>query len=214
MSHHSSINQSDKALLLIEFQQEWLSQRGKLHHLFKDTIQFQNSIKCAEEALNTARNSSMHVIHSGLKFSEGHKELGKATQGLRLAIASHQTFLKNSEGSQFGASFTPHNNEFVVQGRIGSSAFSGSNLDSYLRNNNIRTLFVMGYALHVCVESTMRAAHDLGYEVVIIEDSTAAFTAEQKHYVLNEIVHHFGSSISTRDFINNILNEKNYETIN
>ena len=42
-----------------------------------------------------------------------------------------------------GSSTEPaQENEFVVKGRIGSSAFSASNLDAYLRNNHIKTLFI------------------------------------------------------------------------
>ena len=91
--------------------------------------------------------------------------------------------------------------EFVVGGRTGGSAFAGSNLDSYLRNNHIDTLYIMGYALHVCVESTLRSAHDLGYKPILIEDASAAFTPEQRQHVLNEVVHHFGKKITTQEFM-------------
>lgn len=189
------------ALLLIEFQQEWLSERGKLHHLFADKEQFLSSLANAKQALDATRTTPVSIIHSGLKFSTDYKELGLAQYGLRAAIASHQTFLADSVASEFAPDFKPLDSEFVVTGRVGSSAFAGSNLDIYLRNNHIHTLYLMGYALHVCVESTLRAAHDLGYEVILLEDACAAFTRAQKNYVLNEIVHHFGSSIKTHEYL-------------
>jgi nicotinamidase-related amidase len=58
----------------------------------------------------------------------------------------------------------------------------------------------MGYALHVCVESTFRSAHDLGYNVILIADASAAFTKEQQEYVLNEVIHHFGKKITVNEF--------------
>jgi nicotinamidase-related amidase len=67
----------------------------------------------------------------------------------------------------------------------------------------------MGYALHVCVESTVRAAHDLGYEVIVIEDACSAFNKEQKQYFLESILHHFGSSIKAGDFIKLVNNGVN-----
>lgn len=189
------------ALLLIEFQNEWLSENGKLNNLFLDKEQFNESVINAENVLNSARNSSLHIIHSGLNFTDSYQELGKAKNGLRSVIPTYRTFLTNSFSSQFGHAFQPKENEFVVQGRTGSSVFTGSNLDIYLRNNQIHTLYLMGYALHVCVESTLRAAHDLGYEVIIIEDACAAFNQEQKQYFIKSILHHFGSSVKTDDFI-------------
>ncbi|MCC3382126.1 isochorismatase family protein [Paenibacillus farraposensis] len=69
------------------------------------------------------------------------------------------------QGSQFGEAFTPEPGEFVVSGRTGASGFAGSNLDSFLRNQEIKKIYIAGYAFHVCVESTLRHGHDLGYEI-------------------------------------------------
>lgn len=167
-----------------------------------------SSLANAKQALDVTRTRPVLIIHSGLKFSADYKELGLAQYGLRAAIASRQTFLADSVASEFSPDFKPLDSEFIVAGRIGSSAFSGSNLDIYLRNNYINTLYLMGYALHVCVESTLRAAHNLGYKVIIIEDACAAFTREQKNYFLNEIVHHFGSSIKTHEYLEIISGQK------
>jgi nicotinamidase-related amidase len=202
------MKRQNSALLLIEFQQEWLSETGKLHHLFSDRDQFLNSLKNAEQALAAARQTSVAVIHSGLSYTDDYKELGKARYGLRAAIPAHQTFLASSAGSQFAAPFCPQSGEFVVPGRTGSSVFSGSNLDNYLRNNQITTLYLMGYALHVCVESTLRAAHDLGYETILIEDASAAFTAQQKDHAIHNVVDHFGACITTQDYLLILHEEK------
>lgn len=50
----------------------------------------------------------------------------------------------------------------------------------------------------------MRAAHDLGYEPVILSDATAAFTAQQQQHVLDEVVHHFGWSMPTQAFVDSL----------
>lgn len=59
---------------------------------------------------------------------------------------------------------------------------------------------MMGYALQVCVESTMRQAHDVGYEVVVIHDACAAFTQEIQDYVLEHVVEHFGVGVTSQRF--------------
>ncbi len=191
----------DSALLLIEFQNEWLNENGKLNSRFLDREQFLTSLKNAEKVLNSARVAQIPIIHSGLNFTQTYSELGEAKHGLRAAIPKNRTFLANSNASQFPVPFKPEDDEFIVHGRVGSSAFSGSNLDVYLRNNRIHTLYMMGYALHVCIESTLRAAHDLGYEVIVIEDACSAFNQEQQKYFINNIIHHFGDSIKSNDFI-------------
>jgi len=95
----------------------------------------------------------------------------------------------------------PKSDEFVVNGRLGASGFAGSNLDSILRNNNITTLYLTGFATNVCVKSTFREAHDKCYNRLVIADATSSFTKEEKEFFLKNIVHHFGKSILTKEFI-------------
>ncbi|PRY03137.1 nicotinamidase-related amidase [Pontibacter ummariensis] len=191
---------SQQALLLIECQNEWLNPKGKLHHLMQHKEQFESSLRNIELALRHARAQGLSIIHSGLRFQAGYPELTGGKAGLREAIPRVGTFPEDSWNSQFYPSLQPLQGEFVVQGRTGASAFSGSNLDVYLRHKDITEIFIAGYALHVCVESTLREAHDKGYLPILIEDASAAFTAAQQSHVLDQVVHHFGYSISTEDF--------------
>lgn len=123
----------------------------------------------------------MKVIHVPLILSEDYKEFGiNAKYGLRAVIPQVKTW--QNENKDFHKDFLPNKNEFIVKGRLGASAFSGSNLDNILRNNEINTVFLIGYATNVCVESTLREAHDKGYNSVIISDSTSSFTKEEKDF--------------------------------
>jgi nicotinamidase-related amidase len=189
------------ALLLIEFQNEWLSPDGKLFSLIENQADLNAVTHRAESVLLSARELKLQVIHSGLSFNPGHPELGHASSGLRKHIADANTFVAGLSGAAFSKRFKPNDNEHVVQGRTGASAFSGSNLEAYCRHNQIHTLYVMGFALHVCVESTLRAAHDLGFNVVLIEDASAAFNRAQHDYVLQNVIKHFGEAISSNQFI-------------
>ncbi|MGW2211270.1 isochorismatase family protein [Streptomyces sp. NPDC001781] len=65
----------------------------------------------------------------------------------------------------------------VVKRTIG--AFQGTGLDELLRDRGIDTLVLGGIATNLGVESTARAAADLGYALVFVEDATAAFTAAE-----------------------------------
>lgn len=65
----------------------------------------------------------------------------------------------------------------IVKGTIG--AFQGTGLDDRLRERGITTLVFGGIATNLGVESTARAAADLGYDLVFVEDAMAAFTAAE-----------------------------------
>ena len=65
----------------------------------------------------------------------------------------------------------------VVKRTIGG--FQGTDLDERLRERGVRTLVFGGIATNLGVESTARAAGDLGYDLVFVEDAMAAFTAAE-----------------------------------
>jgi nicotinamidase-related amidase len=65
----------------------------------------------------------------------------------------------------------------VVKRTIGG--FQGTGLDGRLRQRGITTLVFGGIATNLGVESTARAAADLGYDLVFVEDAMAAFTTAE-----------------------------------
>ena len=188
------------ALILIEFQNAWLGENAKLASLMLDTAQFETSKQKALQALTYARKIGMHVIHVPFIVSGDYRELGGANArlGLRAAIQNAGTW--QGEAEDFSKTFAPSAQEFIASGRIGASGFAGSNLDAILRNNGIETLFLTGYATNVCVESTLREAHDRGYNAYVVSDAVSAFTREQKAFFETHIVHHFGALLCADEF--------------
>lgn len=51
------------------------------------------------------------------------------------------------------------------------SAFLQTDLDEYLKEQQIESLVVAGMMSHMCVDTTVRACQDRGYEVVLIADA-------------------------------------------
>lgn len=65
----------------------------------------------------------------------------------------------------------------IVKRTIGG--FQGTDLDERLRERGITTLVFGGIATNLGVESTARAAGDLGYDLVFVEEAMAAFTSAE-----------------------------------
>lgn len=65
----------------------------------------------------------------------------------------------------------------VVKRTIGG--FQGTGLDGLLRERGIQALVFAGIATNLGVESTARAAGDLGYDLIFVEDAMAAFTSAE-----------------------------------
>jgi nicotinamidase-related amidase/alkylhydroperoxidase/carboxymuconolactone decarboxylase family protein YurZ len=192
------------ALVLIEFQNEWLGPDGKLVRLFDEPARGQVAASRAQVALAAAREAGLTIIHAPMVLSAGYPELGDGRYGLRRAIPEAETWV--GSGADFAVGFEPRAGELVVRDRVGASAFVGSNLQALLRQHEIQTLYLAGFATHVCVESTLRHAHDLGYDVVVLRDACAAFNDEQDAYFDEHVLHHFGHAMTVSEFEHGLAN--------
>ena len=186
-----------KAIIMIEFQNDWLLPESYLNSFMQDKEQFTTSMTGGKKALEFARDQNWHVIHVGYFFNEGYPELGSKETGMWGLIKQAQAFQIGSRGSEYHSDFLPIEGEFEVSGRTGVSAFSGSNLDTYLRNNHLEEIYLAGYALHACVESTFRDAHDRGYIPTVISDASATFSKEIRDNFLQNIVYAFGKQLTS-----------------
>jgi len=90
--------------------------------------------------------------------------------------------------------------EIVISKTCGG-AFNGTNLDYLLRNLEIRNLIVAGVVATGCVEIAVRDAADLGYEVALVEDATAAWTPEMHDMCMRNVGTYWARVCSTEQVI-------------
>lgn len=187
------------ALILIEFQNDWMAPTGGINSQFKDRQQFDDSVANAKKVLSEARRRHMNVVYVTMTLEPSYKVLGQAKYGLRALMPHYHSFL--GKQADIFPGFEPTADEYVIRERSGSSAFAGTTLDNYLRNNHIDDIYLMGYSLRQCVESTLRNAHDLGYNTNVIYDSSAGFTREQQTSFVKEIAPFYGNAITSQTFL-------------
>jgi len=71
------------------------------------------------------------------------------------------------------------------------SSFLNTDLQEYLSSQGIEKLIVAGMMSHMCVDTTVRACQDYGYEVVVIEDACTTKNLSFNGYEIDAItVHH------------------------
>ena len=66
----------------------------------------------------------------------------------------------------------PAQNEKVITKKE-VNAFLNTELDQYLKQNQINKIVLAGMQTHMCLEAGTRAAHDLGYQCTVIADACA-----------------------------------------
>jgi nicotinamidase-related amidase len=92
---------------------------------------------------------------------------------------------------QFGSNFIdelePQPYELVIP-KPGKDAFYSTVLEDYMRIRGITQLIITGCTTEVCVQTTMRAANDRGYDCVLVEDGTGSYFPKFKESVLEQVV--------------------------
>ncbi len=81
-------------------------------------------------------------------------------------------FLPDTPGIEFHPLVSPQPGETVVQKHHPNSFRETSLLDE-LRRRNISHLQFCGMMTHMCIDSTVRAASDMGFQCTVVGDATA-----------------------------------------
>jgi nicotinamidase-related amidase len=82
-------------------------------------------------------------------------------------------FRKGSEGTEIHPLVAPAEGETVIT-KDEANGFLGTNLEDHLRTTGIDQLVVAGMMSSMCVDATVRAAADLGFQVTVVHDACAA----------------------------------------
>lgn len=88
-------------------------------------------------------------------------------------------FVPNSFGAEIHNEIRPMDGEKVfIKDR--PSSFSNKDLQPELVSNHIESLVICGMMTHMCVDTTVRAAKDLGYHITLISDACTTKSIEWK----------------------------------
>jgi nicotinamidase-related amidase len=71
------------ALILIEYQSDWVAPTGSINPQFQDREQFDTSVANSTKVLAEARRCNMEVIHVTMALEPTYKVLGQGKYGLR-----------------------------------------------------------------------------------------------------------------------------------
>jgi nicotinamidase-related amidase len=81
-------------------------------------------------------------------------------------------FLPNTIGAEIHESVKPLGGEQIVVKNYPNS-FRETELHDILKQQNIELIVICGAMSHMCIDTTTRAAFDLGYKSIVISDACA-----------------------------------------
>ena len=174
------------AIVLIEFQNEFCKEGGKLHDMVKDEIARQKTVEHAVELAQGARQKGALIVHCGFVFDEQWVD-DKCVCGIIAGAKEGGAFRPGDWGTEFIDELKPQEGDVVLDGKRALSGFTNTGLDEILRQRGIESVVTAGFLSNVCVEATSRSAYDRGYKVCVAKDATAAASEQNQQYVEREI---------------------------
>lgn len=162
------------AILVIDMLNDFVGEKAPLRCPGGETIipDLQKLFKWVRER----ENDDVHLVH----IQEAHRK-NDADFRVRPVHAVDGTW-----GSDFIPELYPEGDEYIVKKRR-HSGFAHTDLDLYLREENIDTVVVTGVWTNVCVRSTATDALANAYKVITLSDGCASKTEEMHEYGLNDL---------------------------
>lgn len=137
----------DATLIVIDAQNEYVS--GPIALPGVDP-----ALKAIADLLADARAAGTPIVHLAHRAPAG-------------------VFVEGTEGAEIASQAAPKEGEPVFKKEL-PNGFTNPELKSALEKLGRKNLILTGFMTHMCVDSTARAAVDLGYGVTIVENATAS----------------------------------------
>ena len=193
----------ETAVVLIEFQNDFCTEGGKLHDGLTGELARQNTIPNAVKLAEGARKKGATVIHSPFVFNEKYFE-DHQMQGIVKAVADGDAFREGSWGAEIIDELKPQAGDKVISGKCTLCGFNNTNLENLLKEANAKNVVIGGFLTNFCVESTARTAYDRGYAVTIMKDATAANSMEEQNHSEEKIFPLLGQTLSVEQFLDQL----------
>ena len=169
------------AVMIIDMQRDFLEEGGYGASLGNDVSLLRKIIKPITSVLRVARDMNLLVIHT----REGHEpnlsdaplsklKRGNIDPGIGQLGPMGRLLVRGEPGHDIIPELYPEVDEQVID-KPGKGAFFATELDTLLKNKNIKSLVVCGVTTEVCVHTTVREANDRGYECLVLEDCVSSY---------------------------------------
>jgi len=196
---------SQTALVLIEYQNDFLSEGGALHEGVRAELTRTNMLAHTRDLVAEARKKGVRIVWVPIEFAPGYPELATESYGILAGVKATNAFRIGSWGAQIVDSLAPHESDIVIAGKRGLCGFASTNLDFVLRQNGISRIALGGLLTDCCVESTMRSAYERGYIVQTLTDCTATLSKAQHEAAIAFTYPMFSHPVTSRAFLDSLL---------
>ncbi|MGB3222737.1 MAG: cysteine hydrolase family protein [Desulforhopalus sp.] len=144
----------NRALIIVDIQNDYFP-GGKI-----ELVGIEEAAKNAQLALKLFRAKKLPIFHIR-----------------HLSNKDGNFFIPETHGAEIHESVSPQNGEYLIQKNFPNS-FRGTSLKDQLQGLDVQEVVICGAMTHMCIDTTVRAAFDMGLGCVVVSNACATKNLE------------------------------------
>src|SRR5215210_5640726 len=192
-------------LIIVDMQNGFVSSEGSYDKLGMNIENYQKVIPKIKELINFCRNEKIPIFYteairepSGIDLLLNVHNILPRSREERLQNKKIPICVRGTWDAQTIDEIKPTEKDHIILKRR-DSAFQDTELRVWLQSIRVNTLIFCGIDTSICVESSLRDAFNLGYDVILVSDATAS--GSKKHYetTIERVRDYYGVVINIDD---------------
>lgn len=183
-----AISPGSTALLVVDVQRAFASRDSPLVEAGLDLSGPIQTLPKVRRLLEAARDAGLTVAFTRSYRRDDGRDAGDRVHDVlpRINRAGVAICCAGSDDVEFVEGVGPRDGEYEVR-KVRYDAFHNTPLEYYLRAEGIETVLVCGFTTNVCVEGTARGAFERGFDVVVVEDCCASYSAAEHEAAVHNV---------------------------
>ena len=195
-------DQQRTALLVIDPYNDFIAEGGKVWDRLQAVAEAKRCVPHMVQVLPAARQAGLRVFYAlHRRYRPGDDETWQSIAPIQEAAWAHKTFEHGTWGGEIRSEFAPQPGDIVALEHWCSSGFANTDLDVQIKKHGIHQRIVIGLLAHTCVESTVRFAAELGYQVTMVKDATASFSDEAMPAALDVNIPNYARAMASTNHV-------------
>jgi ureidoacrylate peracid hydrolase len=191
------------ALIVIDVQNGFAGKGGSYDLLGMEISNYTKVIPKIRDLIIMCRSAEIPIFYT---------QAVREASGIDLLTKSHQILPKSREerimkrpicirgtwDADIVDDIKPIESDHIVIKRR-DSAFHDTEIGVWLRSIRVDTLIFCGIDTSICVETSLRDAFNLGYDIIVVSDATAS--SNRKHYdsTLENVIDYYGIVVESKE---------------
>ena len=167
------LDSKSTALVVIDPQNDFLSDGGVVWDLVGEGVVKNRVVDKLSGLIAKAKAAGVAVVYVPHYYDKEY-EAWQNNNFIDRVMFERRMFERGHWGSEWHPDLKPDEETVVCAPHKNLSGFHNSDVDIQLRKRGIDTILLCGMSANLCVESHLRDAEERGYEVIVINDATAA----------------------------------------